>query len=559
MRRIVGLLGVWAGVAATAATGQGGTIVLTFGGGPPSHNQISLEKNVEYFRRVLAGVGMAGVRHDVYFGDGGARNSVQYRMPEGAEQRFTKALGLILAGSNDADMRYEKVHLPAVVGPSSVANVNAWFETVGRSLPPGERLVVYFTGHGGPDSADRKNPRNTTIVMPGQPGAITMKEFAANLDKLSPDVDVTLVMVQCYSGGFANVIYNEGDPSKGLSRHPRAGFFSTIASRTAAGCTPDVDEEDYHEFSTSFFEALLGETRTGRTIARPDFDGDGRTSYAEAFSHVLLTSDTVDIPVATSDRLLRDRSRFAKNDEDRARGLLPQDAPWSTVLAAAAPAQRAALEGLATLLKLDGEDLLEKARAKAREIDPNRNSSRNRGQNPNPNRNQPPAPAPAPDHDDHRAAIQEPPSDNGRPGPGPGGPRPGFNPGVGKLRSLLADRWPELTVPLHPDAPRILAEEHEEIRRLLEAQPEYQALIQRFISRRTDPAAARSPERQWVKYQRLLERADSVILGANLERLNDPEALGVHRRLVELENRTLAPAQPPVAGDQPAPTSPAGS
>ena len=567
MRRFVGLLGVSAGLwAAGAGRGPAAeTHVVTFGGGPPSHNQISLEKNVQYFRRVLNDLGMAGVRHDVYFGDGGAGRSVQYRLADSPDQRLTKALGLILANSPDADMRYARVELPGLVGPSSVANVDAWFDAVGRSLPAGTQLVFYFTGHGGPDAAHRDDPRNTTLVMPGRPNSLDVKHFVAQLDKVSPDVDVTLVMVQCYSGGFANVIYNEGDPDKGFARHPRAGFFSTVATRTAAGCTPDIDEEDYHEFSTSFFEALAGETRTGRPVARPDFDGDGRTSYAEAFTHVLLTSDTVDIPVTTSDRLLRDKSRFARPEDDPALGLLPQDAPWSTVLAAATPAQRAALEGLSQVLKLDGEDRLARARAKAKELDPRRNAGRGRGPNPggppsnNNNRSQ--QDPPAVEHEEHTAqAPQTPPDQPGGPNRNaPGGMRPGMTPGGGaaaKLRAVLADRWPELTVPLHPDIPRILAEERDEIRRVLEAQPEYRAFSERLVRRPLDPAAAaRNPERQWVKHQRLLERADSVILGANLARLSDPEALGVYRRLVDLEGRTLAPSHPPVAGGQPAPVA----
>ncbi|MDG3007521.1 hypothetical protein [Paludisphaera mucosa] len=546
MRLVPGLIVATAGLWATTAVA--GTHVLTFGGGPPSHNQISLERNVAYLQRVLAGVGLGGVRHDIYFGDGGARNSVQYRLAEGDDQRLTKALGLILADSPDADMRYAKVQIPGLVGPSSVANLDAWFEGVGRSLPPGQELLFYFTGHGGPDAEKPDQPRNTSLVMPGYPGACTVKQFAAQLDKLSPDVDVTLVMVQCYSGGFANVIYNDGDPARGFARHPRAGFFSTVASRTAAGCTPDIDEEDYHEFSTSFFEALAGETRTGKAVARPDFDGDGRTSYAEAFAHVLLTSDTIDVPTTTSDRLLRDKSRFAKPEDDPSLGLLAQDAPWSTVLAAASPSQRAALEGLSQVLGLDGEDRLARARAKTKEAAPRRGNRRGRGQNRPGN---PPA-APAPEHAEHGPTAQAPPA--------PDGQRPQPNAAAGRLRAALAERWPELTVPLHPDAPRILAEERDEIRRFLEAQPDYKAFAQRIPRRERAQLTTLDPERQAVKYQRLLERADSVILAANLPRIADAEALGVYRRLLDLEGRTLGPARAPVAGGQPAPAaSPTGS
>lgn len=518
----VALAGGWG-----AATASGETLVLTFGGGPPSHNQISLERNVEYFRRVLDGVGMGGARHDVYFGDGGAGHTVQYRLPESDDQRLARALGVIFYGNADADIRYDKVRLPGLAGPSSVANVQAWFDVVGRALPAGDRLVFYFTGHGGADSDNRDNPRNTSMVMPGQPGELTVKQLAAELDKLSPEVDVTLVMVQCYSGGFANVIYNEGDPSKGFNPHPRAGFFATIASRTSAGCSPDVSQDDYHEFSTSFFEAILGQTRSGRPVQKPDYDGDGQTSFDEAFTHVLLTSDTIDIPTTTSDRLLRDRSRFAESAEDLDRGLLSRDAPWSTVLAAASPSQRAALEGLASALDLQGEDTLSKARARANELDPDRNRGRGPNRGPGPT-------AALDDLDDY----QGPTAQQGPPNRGPGGRGPGFN--TGRFRSALADRWPELSVPFHPDAPKIIAEQRDEILRVLKAQPGYDSLSQRITRRAPSPEMlARSPERRWVKHRRLLEQAESVILGANLPKLGDAEALGVYRRLLEMEHRVL--------------------
>ncbi len=541
----VAMAGGWAGSALA------GTHVLTFGGGPPSHNQISLERNVEYFRRVLDGVGLGSVRHDVYFGDGGARPSVQYRLPDGDEQRLARALGMILLNNPDGDIRYDKVHLPGLVGPSTVANVQAWFDVVGRSLRPGDHLLFYFTGHGGPDSAHRDDPRDTNMVMPGRPDALTVKQLAAQLDKLDPGVDATLVMVQCYSGGFANLIYNDGDPARGFSPHPRAGFFATIASRTSAGCSPDVSQDDYHEFSTSFFEAILGETRSGRPVEKPDYDGDGRTSLDEAFTHVLLTSDTIDIPTATSDRLLRDKSRFGNGRRDDVRGMLPKDAPWSTVLEHASPAQRAALEGLARELDLHGEDRLAKARERAAELDPDRE----RGRGPGRGRDRRPDSTAFEDVRDREPTAQGPPG-----GPNLQGRGPGF--GTGRLRAALAERWPELTVPFHPDAPRIIAEQGDEILRTLQAQPDFQAFSRRLSRRAPDPEAlARSPERRWVKHRRLLEQADSVILGANLSRLDDPEALGVYRRLLEMERRVLGgdPTPPPVAGGRTAGVAPAGS
>ena len=100
-------------------------------------------------------------------------------------------------------------------------------------------------------------------------------------------------MVQCYSGGFANIIFNEGDADKGLTDHTRAGFCATLHTRLAAGCTPDINEANYREYSTYFWEALFGETRLGKKVKKPDYDGDGKTSYAEAHAYTILKSSTI--------------------------------------------------------------------------------------------------------------------------------------------------------------------------------------------------------------------------------------------------------------------------
>ena len=63
-----------------------------------------------------------------------------------------------------------------------------------------------------------------------------------------------------------------------MSGANRCGFFATVHDRKAAGCTADIDEANYQEYSTYFFAALRGKTRTGTPITPPDYDGDGRVS-----------------------------------------------------------------------------------------------------------------------------------------------------------------------------------------------------------------------------------------------------------------------------------------
>src|SRR5262249_21160073 len=118
-----------------------------------------------------------------------------------------------------------------------------------------------------------------------------------------------------------------------------------------AGCTSDISEEDYKEYSTYFWAALYGKTRLGEAIVRPDYDGDGKVSFDEAHAYVQLMSDTVDIPVCTSDAFLRAFSKTTATGKD---DVLTSDFPYAQLISHASAAQRAVIDGLSTQLSIFG-------------------------------------------------------------------------------------------------------------------------------------------------------------------------------------------------------------
>jgi hypothetical protein len=155
-------------------------------------------------------------------------------------------------------------------------------------------------------------------------------------------------MVQCFSGAFGNLLFEGGNPANDLSEREIAGFFSTIDSRMAAGCTPEVDEKEYRDFTSYFFAALSGEDRVGRKVTGADYNGDGIVSMDEAFCYSLAHDVSIDIPVCTSDVFLR---KFVKTTDEQV-----FKTPYSSVLEWASSAQRSALEELSTGLRLTAED-----------------------------------------------------------------------------------------------------------------------------------------------------------------------------------------------------------
>jgi hypothetical protein len=107
---------------------------------------------------------------------------------------------------------------------------------------------------------------------------------------------VRFVFTQCYSGAFARLA--EG-------HHNRCGFMAEAADREAEGCSASLETGDYRDYSTFFFSALIGQTRTGDPLAAsPDLDGNGEVSLREAHLYTLRSSFSTDLPRATSEAYL---------------------------------------------------------------------------------------------------------------------------------------------------------------------------------------------------------------------------------------------------------------
>ena len=278
------------------------TRVLVLGGGySASGNQISLENNVKYFRKIRSELNLENASEQTYFADGNETGrDIQFFDPNYKVPLINEVLAELFGNSKTIYHQYRS-NLLNPDGPSSLKLLDQWFEKRKLITEPSNNLI-YFTGHGG--KGETKKPYNTSAYLWSN-AKLKVSEFVKKLDTIPENDPIFLVMVQCYSGGFANVIFKDGDPNKSFSNHSRAGFFSTLQSRVAAGCTPDIREENYQEYSTSFWEALSGLSRIGKPVVKPDYNQDGSTSLMEAHSYVSIHSETIDVPIKTSDVLLR--------------------------------------------------------------------------------------------------------------------------------------------------------------------------------------------------------------------------------------------------------------
>jgi hypothetical protein len=276
--------------------------VLVLGGGySPSGNQVSLESNVKYFRNIRNNIGLGNAHTQTYFADGREKGrDLQFFDPKFRIPQINLVFAELFGKTKGIANQYRSNQLNPD-GSSTLKSVDHWFH-LQKKVTGNQKNIIYFTGHGGKGA--NKTQYDTTAYL-WDNAKLKVSDFVKKLDLLPIQQSTILIMVQCYSGGFANVIFQDGDPKKELSKHLRAGFFSTIQSRVAAGCTPDIREENYQEYSTSFWEALSGVSRMGKNVKQPDFNSDGKTSLMEAHSYVSINSNTIDVPHKTSDVLLR--------------------------------------------------------------------------------------------------------------------------------------------------------------------------------------------------------------------------------------------------------------
>jgi hypothetical protein len=365
--------------------------LLILGGGySASGNEVSLESNVRYLHRQKNEIGLRNFKTRTLFSDGvDSTRDIKYKDPSFSVPEPNLILAEIFGSTRGIYNQYRDNHLKAD-GMSSIKEFDDWLKDVNASSKRTSNLI-YFTGHGG--KGEKKAPHNTTAYLWNN-YKFKVSDFTKKLDTLPSDQTFILVMVQCYSGGFANFIFREGDSKKGLHPQVRAGFFATVHDRVAAGCTPDIREENYQEYSTHFWEALCGESRIGKKIQKPDFNGDGSTSLTEAHAYVVIHSNTIDIPIKTSDIFLRRFSSFDPPQEEDALGKIikngkdllsgtdsnsskredsPNDwvfrkDPVSKILLSASPESKVIIQTLAQRLSIQDEKLFEKAENKIKEI-----------------------------------------------------------------------------------------------------------------------------------------------------------------------------------------------
>lgn len=519
---------------------------LTIGGGySPTGNQVSLEKNVVFLQSVLAEKRPDQPAHDIFFADGDdSAPDVQYRDPTFRETcpLARRMMAEILGDADEMDLRYRNHQIANVRGPAELSGIRRRMRQIAADLKSGDRLLIYATGHGGAadnpaeyrynenrDSRDRvEAPYNhyDTSLYVWDHESVSASEFAGWLDQVPQDVGVVLVMVQCYAGGFAHAIFREANSDLGLAPHARCGFFAQMHDRGAAGCTPDIKEADYQEYSSFFWAALAGRTRTGDSVTAVDLNGDGQVSFLEAHAHAVIESDTIDVPVMTSGELLRTYSQSAKVKNDAegngenplgriigmfgrtdgtaasGKAIVELKGPLKALVERARPDQRAVVERLTAKLELGVQPSVESIRRKLEDVHGKTMVANAKLQ------------AATSTYSNLHERVQE------------------------RVREI----WPELNHDFAPLAMELTSDRADEFVATVRGKTSYDALVRaRELQRQASEERLRL-ERTEAKLQRLLRACEDIILAANLPSIAPAEIVTRYEKLVALESGTLTEA-----------------
>lgn len=489
-------------------TGFSRDYFLTIAGGyAPQGNQASLEANVLFFQRLLSKK-VSGAPHKIYFADGfdGGHDLQVLRRKEEKPAPAIKALSDIFRVPTNDELYYRNHQVPNISGGLRSTDIREGLKSIGTQLVSGDRLFIYVTAHGG--AARGKDSVNTSITCWGNK-PLAMTEFSTWLDELPREVTVVSVMAQCYCGGFANTVFEAGDDEEGFAPNLRCGFFAQQAELPAAGCRPDVENDE--EYSSYFWGAFFGTSRTGKAVGSVDCNDDGRVSLAEAHAYAVLASETTDIPLRSSETILRKFSRIAGYEIDGKGRPRSEDSEES---AEVADTKLAYLEG--SLYEIAARGRPEETRmvvGLAEKLGVPISS----------------------DIGDvmKRYEIQR---DEFRNSRGFGSRRPrGFS-ARRKVQTAVVEKWPELENPKNwPTVELLKPENQAAFLAELEQIDGYADAIKSAEDRVKTREASVAAELKQVKFRRLIQQLENIVLAQNIALVADVDVVERYRQVVAAE------------------------
>ncbi|MHB8624033.1 MAG: hypothetical protein ACYC9J_05515 [Sulfuricaulis sp.] len=276
--------------------------VWVIGGGPtPQDSQAQIELNVNWIIQVLKGY--PGTRDiHVYYTNGPASSKDVVLWQASSELKDTLQPLARVFGEQIANGNHYLTHeVPDVSAGTEADQLKPRLAQEFSALKPGDRALIIFNGHG---LHDRDDSAGNTLRL-WNDTRLSVYDMDQLLNHINPKVPVRFVFNQCFSGGFERLVHPHAEDSLALNGANRCGFFAVSKDDEAEGCSASVNIGDYRDYTTYFFAALAGHSRTGESIpVNPDLNGDGTVSLYEAHLFALSQAHSTDMPRSTSEVFL---------------------------------------------------------------------------------------------------------------------------------------------------------------------------------------------------------------------------------------------------------------
>lgn len=271
--------------------------VLVNGGGSRSINYQSHVIHLEEVLDLLESAGVPEEQIAVFASDGEdpGKDLATRELPAEGDDGWLLD-GTPLERAIGRPMEYVSTSLDGVsLRPATQASLAEWFASEGNALQAGDVVFLYVTDHG-TQGSEQAGPRGNAISLWGKKEHLDVDELADLIDGLPPGVRVVTLMSQCFSGGFAQLVYGDGESSPDGRV---CGYFSTTDDREAYGCYAENRGDDNVGHSIRFLEGLQA---SGRMVT--------------AHAHAVVNDHTPDVPLRTSDEYVRELLEHAAWEKD---------------------------------------------------------------------------------------------------------------------------------------------------------------------------------------------------------------------------------------------------
>lgn len=273
--------------------------ILLNGGAQPQSNYFSHHLHIKMLRETLMRRGMPAKSISIFSSDG---------MSSEPDQVISASLPFswMFSGINEEQIINGSRLVNTVLKghrmqPAKNRLLGRQIKRIARRLRKRKRpstVFLFVTDHG----TKGRGPLGNKIAMWNE--ELNVRQLQRMLRPFGKKHRFVTVMSQCYSGGFANLLYTRRWRVHGN----RCGFYSTLANREAYGCFPETAKADRVGHAYRFIRSLR----------------DART-FQEAHLQTLTDDQTPDVPISTSDiyiedvlrRMARRKRRKLQREVDR--------------------------------------------------------------------------------------------------------------------------------------------------------------------------------------------------------------------------------------------------